>query len=943
MSEVAITEEVEESPAPQEAPQRLITMSDQQGNRLQVPLEEAEGRWHRGELGFFENVPVAVINPTTRSHEVLDGGDPALPRMLRAGYRLLGDEAADASVERQRRIRASGEYNRRLQENYGGAGQMATLGAERVLGGLSFGLSDLAAQGVSELAGETPTGRAGEARFSGAEGTYEQRARARAMASPDATTAFDIAAIPAAFLAPVPGATGAAVARAAGATGRLGRGLEAASAGMGALVNPLGVTMRQSVRLERSLADGIARGYRRVTGQSVPRAGSGLQALAAQAPQGATRGQRVAHNIRSAAQLAPITGVSGAVAATGEGFLIGVADALRDARMTGTDADIAQVVSTGGVDGASTGALWGGGIGASIGFLASPAVRRAVNDRVDNAFLYTNGMRLSGDEFRSRAYGGNAGAAYGSLLEDLRIVTRRGTTRASIIDRAEGVVSASDRRMRQAAEGAEREGARLADDAIDDLMRASDSLPQVSLEAGARRWRSWDASDITATAREALAPLASAASRGSLAVARQARINLDQLLAPIKAASRGQRKGTLAEMRDSLFKIRRDLENAIELSFASIPNAQRAAQLQRRYVDAAQNYSAAKTAINLASSHPTGVLATLFDNANWPGARQVADFVQSSPGRRAKRVLFQGAAGGSLAGFLGGSTIAGILTGAFGGIALRAGSRQLPWLSAYALQKLGLRRQARIVQEEARQSLGTILGPRREWRPDPKLMASVAGSVAVSAYDRDTEAVRQRVESPEPALQRAADRAPRDMPEATVALVNSEGSQLETLERAMPRGLGELTLRSHAQNPDRLVSDVEKAAWMRVKRGVADPLSLIEDIKSGMLTYDTVMAVRDSHPDVYAMLKEEVRELIQSRDNPPPYAVLLELDSMFPELPTHPSLVPGMIQLLQAPFMARETGSVGGQMSQGPGPAPQQPAPNVAKLEETRVQQIDSQ
>ena len=162
-----------------------------------------------------------------------------------------------------------------------------------------------------------------------------------------------------------------------------------------------------------------------------------------------------------------------------------------------------------------------------------------------------------------------------------------------------------------------------------------------------------------------------------------------------------------------------------------------------------------------------------------------------------------------------GSTIAGILTGAFGGIALRAGSRQLPWLSAYALQKLGLRRQARIVQEEARQSLGTILGPRREWRPDPKLMASVAGSVAVSAYDRDTEAVRQRVESPEPALQRAADRAPRDMPEATVALVNSEGSQLETLERAMPRGLGELTLRSHLQNPDRLVSDVEKAAWMR--------------------------------------------------------------------------------------------------------------------------------
>ena len=256
-------------------------------------------------------------------------------------------------------------------------------------------------------------------------------------------------------------------------------------------------------------------------------------------------------------------------------FLIGVADALRDSRMTGTDADIAQVVSTGGVDGASTGALWGGGIGASIGFLASPAVRRAVNDRVDNAFLYTNGMRLSGDEFRSRAYGGNAGAAYGSLLEDLGIVTRRGTTRASIVERAEGVVSASERRMSQAVAGAEREGARLADDAIDDLVRASDSLPQVSLEAGTRRGRSWDASDITATAREALAPLASAAGRGSPAVARKALGEFDRLLAPIKAASRGQRSGTLAEMRESLFEIRRNLASAIELSFAIHP--QRAA------------------------------------------------------------------------------------------------------------------------------------------------------------------------------------------------------------------------------------------------------------------------------------------------------------------------------------------------------------------------------
>jgi hypothetical protein len=221
-------------------------------------------------------------------------------------------------------------------------------------------------------------------------------------------------------------------------------------------------------------------------------------------------------------------------------------------------------------------------------------------------------------------------------------------------------------------------------------------------------------------------------------------------------------------------------------------------------------------------------------------------------------------------------------------------------------------------------------------------MGSVAGQINLGLYDAVAESVRRRAANPLPALERASERGPSALPGAALAVTESEGRQIEALEQALPAGRAEMTLISHQQSPDRLVSDAEKAAFLRFHRGVTDSMSIIEDIKSGLLSYETVDALRLAHPPLYEMVKEDVREAIQGADIPP-YAVLLELGIMFPEIPTHPSLAPGMIQMLQAPFMARETGSMGGQMSQGPGPTPQQPAPNLADLEKTRVQQIDSQ
>ena len=97
------------------------------------------------------------------------------------------------------------------------------------------------------------------------------------------------------------------------------------------------------------------------------------------------------------------------------------------------------------------------------------------------------------------------------------------------------------------------------------------------------------------------------------------------------------------------------------------------------------------------------------------------------------------------------------------------------------------------------------------------------------------------------------------------------------------------------------------------------------------------------HPMIYADIRDAVRESIYDSGGDVPYEMLLQLGTLFPDIPTVGGLVPGMIQLLQAPFAARESGSVGGQMSQGPGPSPTNTSPDLAKMQETRSQQIDSQ
>ena len=326
-----------------------------------------------------------------------------------------------------------------------------------------------------------------------------------------------------------------------------------------------------------------------------------------------------------------------------------------------------------------------------------------------------------------------------------------------------------------------------------------------------------------------------------------------------------------------------------------------------------------------------GVVSQLLRNLGWNKL--------SGAARRAVR----GGAQGAAAGLLLDSVLGGIVTGAI--FSLR-GSRNVQALKAMlgdkALRFLGARRQARVIQDNMRRDIAIAT---TDWKPNPRLMGTVAAATGTRDYDYVADRVRRTIANPallrraaEENAERFADRAPA----AAIDTIAQTEAAIKAVEKALPKGIGIHTLTSSTQDPNELVSDVEKAAFMRFVHAVNNPMSVIEDIKSGMLTYESVAALREVHPLVYKELRETVRELVATKRDNISYDMLLQLGTLFPGVPTVASLAPSMIKTLQAPYMARETGSAGGQMSQGPGPSPQ-PAPNLAKFEETRVQQLDSQ
>lgn len=894
-------------------PPGTVVMEDREGQREEVPLAEARARFDSRQWGFPNDTPVGVYNREGRSAQAFPASE--VGRLLRGGGEILPTVDARRLVATEYNEREQQRYDRALQEEYGDVGSQVATAAEGFASEATFGAVPYVLGAISS--------------------EYETDQRRRAQASPGIRAGAEVAGavLPLAAAALTPGGQGAAVAQ----VGRVGRAVRAVGRGLAA--TPAGRVGRLALNTERAHAVRLAEralGTGGATGQAAMRELAAMPGIRAAGRLASTR--------------ARAAGRGGAI----EGVAMGLTNELQRIDLEGDELTAGSLVDFAGAgfEGAVTGAVLGGGIGGLAGFLGSHRVADYLNNVVDGQVIRSLGRGIP--EEVSRRYNGNGTAAIGGLGQELGIVTPT-STRSTILNSSRQVRDDAAVALEGALEEASEAGARISAADAAGISRSASALPVIE---STREW-----------VRKAIGRVSGlgAGRRATVHQAWRARRKIDELLNGttgedgIKALAERGSTG-FVPLRDALFNLRRQLEDAVEGGFntsgwrrgPSVAGEQlglrgrygaptgaqlrahitapRVEELQRIYVTNRQNYEVATVINDMVRRQSPGVVGTLLRH------------MRRVPALRGANDGVSGMAAGAAAGLAAGNptVVGGILSGAIVGASIRRGRMVLPWLGDKALQGLGIRRQARVVQERIRKGVN-ILDTRRTFRPNPRLMGTVAGAIQPQTYDAVAEQVRNRAANPTGVVERAQARAPSALPMVAGEYAARAGQNAELLNAALPRGMTGITLISHLQNPDQLVSDQEKAAFLRFKRMADNPMTVMEDLRSGLLSYEGADALRQGHPTVYRAVRDALAESLRNADRPPPYEVLLQISTLFPEVAPHPSLEPAMIQLLQAPYVARETGSVGGQMSQGPGPTPQQPAPNLADLEKTRVQQIDSQ
>lgn len=136
---------------------------------------------------------------------------------------------------------------------------------------------------------------------------------------------------------------------------------------------------------------------------------------------------------------------------------------------------------------------------------------------------------------------------------------------------------------------------------------------------------------------------------------------------------------------------------------------------------------------------------------------------------------------------------------------------------------------------------------------------------------------------------------------ATVASVSSVANRGTAFLQAKipPRHVDMQSLTPHAERPR--VSDTEMARFLRYADAVDDPLKIVDDMKSGRLTKETVEAVRAVYPKLYATIQGRVADELSDRTTKVPYEQRVRL-GMLLGVPADKSMTPAFQKALQAAY-----------------------------------------
>jgi hypothetical protein len=141
-------------------------------------------------------------------------------------------------------------------------------------------------------------------------------------------------------------------------------------------------------------------------------------------------------------------------------------------------------------------------------------------------------------------------------------------------------------------------------------------------------------------------------------------------------------------------------------------------------------------------------------------------------------------------------------------------------------------------------------------------------------------------------------------PNVSAAASALEAKKTAFLASKIPPGTRTLDgLQPHLSKPR--VSDLEMARFMRYARAADEPLSIVEDLKHGKVSREAVEAVRELYPNVYETVQKQVTEQLANAKERVPYSKQVQLGIVL-DIKTHPSLEPSFIRAMQEQWSAKD-------------------------------------
>lgn len=116
-----------------------------------------------------------------------------------------------------------------------------------------------------------------------------------------------------------------------------------------------------------------------------------------------------------------------------------------------------------------------------------------------------------------------------------------------------------------------------------------------------------------------------------------------------------------------------------------------------------------------------------------------------------------------------------------------------------------------------------------------------------------------------------------------------------------PSGIDPTSLTPQLEKPDRMTSDIAITKWMKYKRAVDNPLSVLADAKSGKLTPEAVEAVKFVYPKIYEQLCDTVIRATVDAKRPLTYQESIRVGILL-DRPTDWSMTPGAQKVIQSTY-----------------------------------------